>query len=523
VHDSTLHRAATRPEVIPLLLVEDNDCAADALSLVLHDHGYQVTLCHDGEEALDCLRRGDKPELILLDLWTPNMDGWEFRLAQQRHPVWADIPVVAMSADPSAKAAAIDADAFLHKPVEEDQLLDTLRRVLAEAQLAAERSKLHLLREQRDEADLANALYQALDGLSAARGHCRALTAEVSGISEARARAMGMLLGSAQRAAEQMSDLVLRAGPIAEVGFLDGRVDVGDVLNASLALVTPELPQDTLVHRDFETGSMVVADPAKLSHLFINLLRNAAEALEGRERPQVLLHVHAQDDETVAVSISDSGSGMTTDTMKRIFDAFFSAGRRRLAQGLGLTVARRLASEMGGRLDALSSPDIGTTFTLTLGRARVAQHGVANQDLTSPTPHVLIVADDLLMLEELHAALTPQFVVTAMRSWHALPQLLGGRGFDLVLYSNTHSEAHALSFFAALSIKHPHQAGRVVFLQNARVERDVRRLLEDAGVWQVDDSLTRDGLAGRLMRLLKLWSALGLRNPGRERALSDEA
>jgi CheY-like chemotaxis protein len=117
---------------VRILLVEDEPDVRYATKVVLEDHGYRVTCAENGWEALELLRSGSIPDVIVLDLRMPIMDGWEFRALQKRNPELAEIPVVAVSADGSARAAAIDAQAHLRKPLNPDLLLETIDGLLAE-------------------------------------------------------------------------------------------------------------------------------------------------------------------------------------------------------------------------------------------------------------------------------------------------------------------------------------------------------------------------------------------------------
>jgi CheY-like chemotaxis protein len=68
------------------------------------------------------------PDVILLDLMMPVMDGWEFRRQQQRDSDMAGVPVIVLSALDQPRAADVEADAFLKKPLDFDRLLELIRR-----------------------------------------------------------------------------------------------------------------------------------------------------------------------------------------------------------------------------------------------------------------------------------------------------------------------------------------------------------------------------------------------------------
>ena len=125
---------ATEPELHAVhgqshvLVVEDDDVVRAALGALLEDSGYHVSFAENGRAALDILTTGRSPDVIVLDLRMPVMDGWQFRAIQKDDPRLGRIPVVAISADRSAAAALISAQAYLHKPLDPAEFLRTVAR-----------------------------------------------------------------------------------------------------------------------------------------------------------------------------------------------------------------------------------------------------------------------------------------------------------------------------------------------------------------------------------------------------------
>ena len=119
---------ARRPDPLGkcILLVEDDELLRGAMKMVLEWEGYRVACAGDGREALDYLRGGERPALIVLDVMLPVLDGVQFREEQRRDPDLADVPVVVVSAlDP---ADFPDAAAHFRKPFAAEELLAAVRQ-----------------------------------------------------------------------------------------------------------------------------------------------------------------------------------------------------------------------------------------------------------------------------------------------------------------------------------------------------------------------------------------------------------
>ena len=112
----------------PILIVEDDADLREMMAQLLLLEGFNAQTVANGREALDYLRATERPELILLDLMMPVMDGWEFRREQQRDPKLAGVPVIVLSALDQTRVGDIGAAAFLKKPLDFDRLLELVRR-----------------------------------------------------------------------------------------------------------------------------------------------------------------------------------------------------------------------------------------------------------------------------------------------------------------------------------------------------------------------------------------------------------
>ncbi len=116
-----------------ILLVEDNEMNRDMLSRRLNRNGFDVVVAVNGQDGVD-LASSAKPDLILMDMSLPVLDGWEATRLVKANPETARIPVIALTAHAMAsdkeKALAAGCDEFDTKPVELPRLLDKINALL---------------------------------------------------------------------------------------------------------------------------------------------------------------------------------------------------------------------------------------------------------------------------------------------------------------------------------------------------------------------------------------------------------
>src|SRR5439155_10806734 len=118
-----------------LLIVEDNEITRAGLATVLQREGYSVVTAQDGKEALESLVHGPTPDLILLDMLLPGVDGWQFLNRRRPDPALASVPVVITTALGIASpewATSLGATGLLQKPIDTGPLLREVRRCLAQ-------------------------------------------------------------------------------------------------------------------------------------------------------------------------------------------------------------------------------------------------------------------------------------------------------------------------------------------------------------------------------------------------------
>lgn len=110
-----------------ILLIEDDPDSREMLARLLADLGFEITAASTATEAWTELKNGLRPNVIVLDLVLPDMDGWDFSARLKRHPEYAVIPIVAVS----GAGKLVDAVQSLRKPLDAAQLAGILAELCA--------------------------------------------------------------------------------------------------------------------------------------------------------------------------------------------------------------------------------------------------------------------------------------------------------------------------------------------------------------------------------------------------------
>lgn len=147
-----------------------------------------------------------------------------------------------------------------------------------------------------------------------------------------------------------------------------GPVDLARVLDASIRFAMNESRRRALLVKEYGELPLVEASEGRLGQVFLNLIVNALHAIpEGNARDH-RIRVSARDQGAgfVVVEIADTGSGIPADVLPKIFDPFFTTKPEGVGIGLGLSVSRRIVSELGGRMEVESQLGLGSMFRVIL-------------------------------------------------------------------------------------------------------------------------------------------------------------
>ncbi|MCP3163568.1 PAS domain S-box protein [Myxococcus qinghaiensis] len=191
------------------------------------------------------------------------------------------------------------------------------------------------------------------------------------------------VLDDAREGAERMRQIVRQLRVFSRVE--DNReepVDVHRVLDSVAQMAASEVRPRARLIKTYGVVPLVRGNEGKLFQVFLNLVINAAHAIEEgqSETNEIRITTRPDDGERVLVEVRDTGGGIPPEHLRRIFDPFFTTKSAGLGTGLGLSICDTIVTALGGHISVESSVGVGTTFRVALHASSpldsVARHGL---------------------------------------------------------------------------------------------------------------------------------------------------
>ena len=165
-----------------------------------------------------------------------------------------------------------------------------------------------------------------------------------------------------------IGDLTEMAQSLKDFSRLDraptGRFDINSGIEKTLLIARNVIKDKAEVKKEFGELPEIECSPSKINQVFLNLVTNAAQAIEGRG--EIVIRSEARDDDRIAVAISDTGCGISPENLEKIRDPFFTTKEVGSGTGLGLSIVEEIVRGHGGELVIESRLGEGSTFTVLL-------------------------------------------------------------------------------------------------------------------------------------------------------------
>lgn len=374
---NALDSSKTAPQTV--LIVDDSDQVRALLKRVLEDEGHRVKIASNGVEALSVVSE-EVPDLVLLDVMMPVMDGLSTLRRLRSEPSTTELPVIMVTAldtvDQVVRGLEMGANDYLTKPIQIEVLMARVRTQLKLKRLQDQRlqdikslRELDVLKDkflQIAAHDLRNPLANITLGLE----WLGVLDVGTTGQAEKYNDIMGMMRSATGMMKSIVNDyLALQALRAGTVRLKIAPTNVNDVIRETVEQFEAYIERKRIkVDFDFDRNLPICqTDPRHLSQIVSNLVSNAVKfSPEGSE---VHIRTRVRTD-TVRVEVQDTGPGILEEEMPLLFKEFarlsnYPTGGEH-SSGVGLAIVKHLVGLHGGRVGAESKSGEGSTFWFEL-------------------------------------------------------------------------------------------------------------------------------------------------------------
>ena len=360
------------PRIDRILAVDDSPDNLFLVQTVLEERGYQVSFAEDGRSALTQIEQSP-PDLILLDVMMPGMDGYEVtRRVRQNQRRLGFIPILLITAhQQSSVVEGLDAgaDDFIRKPLlDMDELLARVRSLLRLKHSMDEQQRLSRQREDfvsRLTHDLRTPLVAADRTLSLILQEALGpVTPEMQDILTAMVQSNKNLLQMVNTLLEVYrhdagsKNLTFSPVNLQELAqeVIQELMPLAQERHLALQVIEP------IADPDF--SPVVLGDRLELRRVLTNLIGNAIKFTdEGAVTIQIEPH---PDRPQLCLTIEDTGAGITLEDQATLFERFRQGNHKRAGSGLGLYLSYRIVEAHQGSLEVKSEVGQGSCFTLCL-------------------------------------------------------------------------------------------------------------------------------------------------------------
>jgi two-component system NtrC family sensor kinase len=490
-----------------ILIVDDEPANVRLLERLLESVRYrQLKGTTDSRRVLD-LYRSFQPDLMLLDLLMPHLDGVAV-LEQLRSVILSGeyVPVLVLTADATLdakqRALAAGANDFLTKPFEQFEVVLRIRNLLDTRRLYLEldrqnRSLEETVRERTERllqsekvatmgSLLAGVAHELNNPLAVVTGQAQLLHATVS--DPAVLRRAEKIDGAARRCVRIVRNFLALARRRAPER---GEVQLNDVVQEAVELLAYELKTGTVeVSLSLAEDLPVLwADGHQLHQVLVNIVANAHHALRHSGSPRRLTITTGRDrtGQQVRLTIADTGPGIPAEIRAKIFEPFFTTKPPGEGTGLGLSLCRGIVEEHGGTIGVESEPGRGTTFLITLPvlprPAVVAAPDIAETPALVGPKTILVVDDEPEIAAILVEALERDGyqAETAENGADALRRL-ERQSYDLVMSDTKMPVMDGIELYREMERRFPALQRRIIFVTGDVLNAEKQRLLESTGV-----------------------------------------
>lgn len=299
----------------------------------------------------------------------------------------------------------------------------------------------------------------------------------------------------------KIKDISRGLGTFSKVDSSDlTQMGVNHVIDSAINMAYNEIKYRARIEKNYQSCQSVKASEGRLSQVILNLVINAAHSIPEGHASRNLIRVASWDSEkSVFIEVTDTGSGIEKDKLKRIFEPFYTTKPRGLGSGLGLYISKDIIEKFNGSISVISSPGSGTSFLIELPAIHEIQvvKGKTSESklLVSRTLKILIIDDEAIIRTLLKRMLKEHNTNEAASGTHAIQILNSDSEYDLIFCDMMMPQMSGVEFHEWIMIEKPHLASRIIFISGGIFSSRVQEYLQINNLRRLNKPFDSDSIS----------------------------
>lgn len=408
-----------------ILIVDDNPTNLSVLAYALKGAGFSIRIATDGQSAIEQIQ-DELPELILLDVQMPGIDGFETCKRLKANPTTQDIPIIFMTAladvKSKVKGLSLGAVDYITKPFEQEEVLvrvrihlqlrhltktlqqwnENLEQQVVERTSALQKAQVQLVQQEKLATlgqlvagvahEINNPMSCIVSNITPASRYLTDIKTaielyqkyypqpvpEISQVLEELdidfcLDDLSKILNSMKLSADRIQNILVSLRRFSRSDSTKKiLVNLHDGIDSSLIILQHRLkgmssrPGIDII-KEYGELPAIECYPGPLNQVFMNILANAIDALEERAEPAITIKTELLAQKWVKVQIVDNGSGIAEDLQLKLFEPLFTTKPVGKGTGLGLSISRQIVEEKhGGKIELSSEVGKGTCVSILI-------------------------------------------------------------------------------------------------------------------------------------------------------------
>jgi CheY-like chemotaxis protein len=345
-----------------ILVVDDNDDHREAIQFILEKEGYYVIPAQNGVIGLRQLKKHNDIRVLIVDLEMVKLSGVDLlkQIKQREYPLRRIVLTAHEEQLPFREAKELDVFSYLNKPISKQAVLFTVKSAFKDLYLKKLEKELGIAKQWEELGQITEGFVNfVVNKVGIIPNHIETIIEELKGVTK-----------SVQSKFDQIYDIIdeiIELKRVLSTPFArpeKEKVNVVEIIELTIDLIP--IPEEIKIISNYGSKELFVySNSIDLQKVLEAVIVNAIDAMKDVDKKELTISTSESSNETVQITICDTGCGIPEEKKNKIFRAFYTT-KKGMNFGLGLFLAKNTLAKFDGTIKFHSNKEEGTSFVINL-------------------------------------------------------------------------------------------------------------------------------------------------------------